>query len=219
MFPRPVVIVLLALAGPLLVFEAYGIHQLQKNPPPSPDAAIDRVCDQLLRSAQAKGLTGVAREFERIAGPEPDHFFDSLAPFLNARLEPGFKHFLFSDEIRKNTVAEIGRLMKHQDWVASPKNMTQATPEVLLLAEWNKISEVEVGLTLRAVQLGVNGEGVQASARFASPREIQRQEHQRDQLRRMLYGAAVPLVTLTFFSVGNWILPRLAGGSRHGPTS
>jgi hypothetical protein len=166
MFPRPVAIALLVLAGPLLVFEAYGIHQMQKNLPPSPEAALDRVCAQLIQSAQAKGLAGVAREIDRVTGPEPDPFFDSLAPFLNARLEPGFKHFLFSDEVRKKTVAEISRLMKRQEWVASPKNMTQATPDVLLLAEWNKLSEEEVGLTLRAVQLGVNGEGVQASIRF-----------------------------------------------------
>lgn len=219
MFPRPVLIALLVLAGPLLVFEAYGIHQLKKSLPPSPEGPLDIVCAQLLQSAQAKGLTGVAREIERVSGPEPEAFFDSLAPFLNARLERGFKHFLFSDEVRKKTVAEIGRLMKRQDWVASPGNLTQTTPDVLLLAEWNKLPNDEVGLTLRAVQLGVSGEGVQATTRFVPPSAVQRLEQKRDHLRRMLYGAAVPLVMLAFFSVGNFVFRRLTGGMSHGPTS
>jgi hypothetical protein len=219
MFPRLVVIALLGLAGPTLIFEAYGIQQMQKNLPPSPDAALDKMCAQLLESAQAKGLTGVAREIEKVSGPITDPYFESLAPFLNARLERGFKHFLFSDEVRKHAVAELGRLMKRQEWGASPGPMTQITPDVLLLAEWHALPEEEVGLTLRAVRLGVTGEGVLASTRFAHPPAVQRQEQQRDQLRRKMYGAALPLVTLTFISVGHWLYPRFVGGPRHGPTS
>jgi hypothetical protein len=219
MFPRYAVIALFVLAGPLFVFEVYGIHQLRQPLPLTPDKALDAVCAGLIASAQAKGLTGVAREIETVSGPARDAFFDSLTPFLNARLEPGFKRFLFSNEVRKVPVAEMGRLMKRQDWMASPGNMTQATPDVLLLAEWHPLPSEEVGLTLRAVRLGMSGEGVQASTRFSHPKTRQRALEQRDQLRRALWAAAVPLVTLPFLSVANWKTPRLSGGSRHGPTS
>lgn len=218
MFPRPVVIALYVLAGPLLVFEAYGIHQLRQPLPQTAESSLDAVCADLIQSALAKGLTGVAREIETVSGPERDPFFDTLTPFLNARLEPGFKRFLFSDDVRMKTVAEISRLMKRQEWVTSPGHMTQATPDVLLMAEWNKLPANEVGLTLRAVRLGMNGEGVQASTRFPHPDTVRSARRQRDQLRRSLYGAAVPLITFTFLSIGNWMAPRLAGGSPHGPT-
>lgn len=212
MLPRPVVIALFVLAGPTLVFEAYGIHQLRRPPPPSLESTLDRVCGDLLQAARGKGLTGVAREIERVSGPTPDPYFESLPPFLNARLEPGFKQFLFSDEVRKSAVAEIGRMMKRQEWVASPTHMTQATPDVLLQAEWTPLGSDDVGLTLRAVRLGVSGEGVQATIRFPHPKTVQREERQRVRLQRALYVAAVPLVTLTFLSIGNRLIPRSAGG-------
>lgn len=219
MFPRPVVIALFVLAGPLLVFGAYGIHRLRQPLPLNPDNALDRVCANLIQSAQAKGLTGAAREIERVSGPERDAFFDTLSPFLNARLEPGFKRFLFSDAVRSETVAEIGRLMKRQEWAASPGNMTQVPPEVLLLAEWHRLPADDVGLTLRAVRLGMSGEGVQASIRFPHPQTRQREQGYRARLQWALYGSAVPLATLAVLTIGNWVAPRLAGGLRHGPAS
>jgi hypothetical protein len=213
MFTRPVVIAFLALAGPILVFEAYGIHRLRQPLPPAAETALDTVCALLLRSAEAKGLTAVAKEIESVSGPERDPFFDSLAPFLNARLEPGFKRFLFSNDIRAKSVAEIGRLMKRRAWVGSPGDMSQAVPDVLLLAEWKYFPLDDVALTVRAVRLGVSGDGVQASVRFTHPRAVQREKKKRDQLRLALFGAATPLATLGFLSIGYWIHPRLAGGS------
>ncbi len=218
MFPRPVVIALFVLAGPILVFEAYGIHQLRRPPPPPFESSLDEVCARLLQSTRAKGMTGAAQGIEAVSGPEHDGHFDSLPSLLNARLEPGFKTFLFSDDVRKTAVAEIGRLMKRQDWVASPRDMTQTTPEILLLAEWRPLPGDEVGLTLRAVRLGMNGEGVLASIRFPHPKVRQREQRQRHRLQWALYGATVPLVTLTIMSIGNWMAPRPPGGSHHGPT-
>ncbi|MBK8575205.1 MAG: hypothetical protein IPN90_05835 [Elusimicrobia bacterium] len=218
MFTRLVVIALLVLAGPILVFEAYGIYRLRQTLPQTAESAMDAVCAQLLRSAHAKGLTGVAREIEMVSGPARDPFFESLSPFLNARLEPGFKRFLFSNDVRAKAVAEIGRLMKRREWVGSSGDMTQAVPDVLLLAEWKNLPFEEVSLTLRAVRLGMSGDGVQASVRFTHPLALQRAEKNRDRLRLALYGAAAPLAALAFLWVGNGVYPRLIGGSRHGPT-
>lgn len=212
MIPRPVFIALLVLAGPTLVFEAYGIHRLSRPVPPSIEATLDTLCANLLQAARGKGLTGIAREIREVTGPAPDPYFDSLPPFLNARLEPGFKQFLLSDEARASAVAEVGRLMKRQEWVASPSHMTQAVPDVLLQAEWKPLSSEEVGLTLRAVRWGVSGEGVQAATRFPHPNTVQQDKRQRVRLQRALYGAAVPLVTLTFLSIGTRLIPRPSGG-------
>ncbi|MBL8022892.1 MAG: hypothetical protein JNK54_01225 [Elusimicrobia bacterium] len=216
MISRHVVIVLLVLAGPLLLFEAYGIHRLQQPAPPSPDKALDMVCEQLLQSAQAKGLHRSAREIETVSGPEKDLYFESLPPFLNARLVNGFKQFLFSDEMQKGTVQEISRLMKRREWTGDAQSMNPTVPDVVLFAEWGYFSSEEVRLTLRAVRLALSGEGVQASVRFVHPRVIQRQNEQKDHLRLALYGSAAFQVAVILISVLYLSKTQPAGGSRHG---
>ena len=219
MMTQPSIIALSVLVGSLLAFEAYGIHRLRRPPSPTPESALDSVCQALLQTAQAKGLTGAAREIDRVTGPGPDPYFDSLAPFLNARLEHGFKQFLFSDEVRKKTVAEIGRLMKRREWTDTPAAMTATVPDVLLLAEWNPLSENEVGLTLRDVRLGLNGDGAQAAVRFVPPRVLQREKRERESWRWAVFGAAAPLAALAVLSIGRWTHPRIVGGSPHGSPS
>ena len=217
MMTQPSIIALSVLVGSLLAFEAYGIHRLRRPPSPTPESALDSVCQALLQTAQAKGLTGAAREIDRVTGPGPDPYFDSLAPFLNARLEHGFKQFLFSDEVRKKTVAEIGRLMKRREWTDTPAAMTATVPDVLLLAEWSSLSETEVGLTLRAARLGLNGDGVQAAVRFTPPRVLQEEARRREGWRLALCAAAAPLAAVTVLAVGRGFHSSRLGGSPNDP--
>jgi hypothetical protein len=219
MFPRSLIIVLWVLAGPLLVFEVYGIHQLRRSSPPSPDEALETVCTSLLHSARAKGLHNSAREIETVIGPESDPYFESLPPFLNARLAPGFKQYLVSDEVRKQTVQEISRLMKRHEWTGETKTMTQTLPEVLLLAEWAPLPFNEVRLTLRAVRLTLSGEGVQSSIRFTHPRFFHEQRHQRERLRLGLYASGAFLTALLILTLFHFSNGHTAGGSRHGTPS
>jgi hypothetical protein len=219
MIPRQLLIVLWVLAGPLLVFEAYGIHRLHRPSSPSPDEALDTVCTSLLESARAKGLHTSAREIEGVTGPESDAYFESLPPFLNARLAPGFKHYLFSDEMKKQTVQEISRLMKRHEWTGESKTLTETLPDVLVLAEWAPLPFNEVRLTLRAVRLALSGEGVQSSIRFTHPRIVHEQRHQREQLRLALYAGGAFLTALLILTLFHFTNGHPAGGSRHGTPS
>ena len=216
---RTVVGVLLVLAGPILAFEAYGLYRLNQPLPPTPEAALERLCADLVDAARSKNLDRSAKEIAVVQGPESDPFFENLPPFLNARLSTGFKTFLFSDEVRKKAVAETARLLERNRGALSSDRLAPSAPEVHLYAQWQRLDNPdEVGVTIQAVRVGVSGDGVQATARFVHPRARAQHAHRRELLKVALFAAAAPLGALAFLS----LVPRRIGcsiGGTHGPTS
>lgn len=215
---RTVVGVLLVLAGPILAFEAYGLYRLTRSIPPPPESALERLCADLVDAARSKNLDRSAKEIAVVQGPESDPFFENLPPFLNARLSTGFKTFLFSDEVRKKSVAETARQLELNRGSVSSDRLAPVVPEVHLYAQWQRLDNDDVAVTLQAVRVGVSGDGVQATARFVHPRARAHQQRRRELLKGALFAAAAPLGTLAFLSL--W--PRRTGcsiGGTHGPTS
>ncbi|HNA60708.1 MAG TPA: hypothetical protein PLT11_06595, partial [Elusimicrobiota bacterium] len=64
-------------------------------PPVSPDRVLTDLCRRLGDLCRSHGLAGPAVEIDRVEGPEPDPFFDTLAPSLNEKLAPAFGRILF----------------------------------------------------------------------------------------------------------------------------
>lgn len=214
---RTVVGVLLVLAGPILAFEAYGLYRLNQSLPPTPEAALERLCTDLLDAARSKNLDRSAKEISVVQGPESDPFFDTLPPFLNARLSRGFKTFLFSDDVRKKSVAETARQLELNRGSVSQDQLVPVVPDVNLHAQWQRLDNDNVAVTIQAVRVGVSGEGVQATARFVHPRTRAQQERRRELLKGALFAAAAPLGALAFLT----LVPRRAGsslGGSHGST-
>ncbi|MBK8872057.1 MAG: hypothetical protein KBD85_00695 [Elusimicrobia bacterium] len=216
---RTVVGVLLVLAGPILAFEAYGLYRLTRSIPPTPESALERLCADLVDAARSKNLDRSAKEIAVVQGPVSDPFFENLPPFLNARLSTGFKTFLFSDEVRKKSVAETARLLETNRGAVSSDRLASSVPDVHLYAQWQQLdSPDEVELTIQAVRTGVSGDGVQATTRFVHPRAHAQRQRRRELLKGALFAAAAPLGALAFLSL--W--PRRTAcsiGGTHGPTS
>ena len=186
-----------------LGLETAGAVWIKTAPPPvSPDRVLTDLCRRLGDLCRSHGLAGPAVEIDRVEGPEPDPFFDTLAPSLNEKLAPAFGRIQSAADARQAAMARVGDLLKEKAWVRDLPELTRTRPETLLSARWRWTAPGEkVGLTLRAVRLNATADGVTVFEGFPHPRWTERSRRFHRRLSAVVAGGAAPVLGLFAWAV------------------
>lgn len=186
-----------------LGLETAGVVWLRTAAPPVPtERVLTDLCRRLGDLGRSNGVAGPAIEIERVEGPEPDPYFETLAPALNERLAPAFGKIQSGAGARQAALARVGDLLKEKAWVHDLPDLTRTRPETLLSAQWRWVVPGErVGLTLRAVRLNATADGVSVFESFLHPRSADRVRRFHRRLSAGVAGGAAPALGLLVWTV------------------